>query len=448
MRYTRTVSAAGAAFVLSCSAGLAGGPDAIVGALYQGNYYGQVDGVAAYAFGYATCNVGDAALVFEANTNDHPLWTQNLYRLKGGVFQQLGMAHVVHGFFSLESNLCGSCSPVGLGDMGPGCSDTNSAGLAGSQAQLGPRWQVNAHTGVFPYPFNSAMPIPPTVGRRLQAPAADVDPALNAGATYWIEVQTVSPGDAASGNGMNNASSRMVMFSPSLQPQLIGSDNREASALLSWAAMDAEVLVSPVDTTDDGRFYVASRAYDNGDGTWLYVYAIHNLNNDRSARAFEFDIGSGVVTDPGFHSPSYHSGDGVNGVTYSNAPWTYSFVDEKVRWETSTFAENPNANALRWATTYSFWFTSEREPSSFDAELTLFKPGAGGDTYTASVVKPRSCLGDVDNGGTVNFGDINHVLSQFGQSGEDLVADTNNDGAVDFEDLNITLSEFGRSDCY
>ncbi len=444
-RHTRFVSAIG--LLALSSVGVAGGPDAIVGEIYAGNLYGQADGKAAYAFGYATCNIGDAAIVFEANTNDHPLWTQNLYRLKGGVFQQLGMSHVVHGFFSLESNLCGSCSPVGFGDMGPGCSDTNSAGLAGSQAQLGPRWQVNAYTGVFPFPFSGATPIAPTIGRRLQAPVSDVDPAQNAGATYWVEVETLSPGDAASGNGMNNASSRMVQFSPTLQAQLVGGTNRESSAIEAWAAMDDQVVLGAIESENDGRFVVASRAYDNGDGTWLYVYAIHNLNNDRSARAFEFDIGSGVVTDPGFHSPAYHSGDGINGVNFSNDPWAYSFVNEKVRWETSTFDENPNANALRWGTVYSFWFTSTRMPLHSSADITLFKPGAGSDIRSAAIVKPRPCLGDVDNGANVNFTDLNHVLAGFGQTGEGLVADTNGDGVVNFIDLNNVLSEFGRQNC-
>jgi hypothetical protein len=286
----------------------------------------------------------------------------------------------------------------------------------------------------------------------VQAAVADIDPALNAGATYWVEIQTLSPGDAMSGNGLNNASSRMVQFGPTLQTQLIGDSNREASALEAWADLDSDVFVSVVDTDSDGRFTVASRAYDNGDGTWLYVYAIHNLNNDRSARAFRFDIGSGVVTDPGFSSPAYHSGDGIGGVNFSNDPWAFSFVDEKVRWETQTFDENPNANALRWGTTYSFWFTSTRMPLHSSADITLFKPTANdpdaGDTYNASVVKPRSCIGDFDNGGTVNFADLNQVLAQFGQTGEDLLADANNDGIVDFADLNATLTEFGRSDCY
>jgi hypothetical protein len=435
--------------VVSC-AGAA--PDAIVGDLAPSTFFGEVDGVAAYAFGYATCNLGDAPLVYVANTSNHPLWTQNLYRLKDGLFQQIGLGHVVHGFFALEQNLCAPCTSVGMGNLGPGCSDVNSAGLAGSQNQLGPRWQVNAFTGEFAYPFFNAQPIPGTIGRRMQTHVSDVDPAQNEGAIYWAEVQVVAPGETSQFDRDNNASSRRVQFSSTLTTTYVEPVRREVSALQAWAALDPEVRVSRVDTNDDGAFFVASRAYDNGDGTWLYVYAIHNQNSDRSARAFQMDLGSGTVTDPNFHSPFYHSGDGVDGVSIPNDPWTFSFNDEKARWETKTFDENPNANALRWATVYTFWFTSDREPNTFDADITLFKPTPNdpeaSDTYNASVIKPRSCLADFDNGGTVNFADLNQVLAAFGQTGEGLLADANNDGVVDFQDLNSTLAEFGRFDCY
>jgi Ca2+-binding EF-hand superfamily protein len=58
------------------------------------------------------------------------------------------------------------------------------------------------------------------------------------------------------------------------------------------------------------------------------------------------------------------------------------------------------------------------------------------------------CLGDLDNGGTVNFGDLNRVLSEFGQTGEGISGDANGDGVVNFPDLNIVVTEFGRENCY
>ncbi len=442
------VLASSAVFALVTCAGAA--PDAIVGDVVPASYFGQADGIAAYSYGYATCNLGDAPLIYQANTNNHPLWTQNLYRLKDGLFQQIGLGHVVHGFFALEQNLCTPCSPVGSGNLGPGCSDVSGSGIAGSQAQLGPRWQINPFTGAFPFPFFNSQPIPATIGRRVQTLVGDVDPALNQGAMYWAEVQIVAVGETNEFDRDNNASSRRIQFSPTLMPSYVEAVQREVSALEAWAALDPDVYLGEI--SEEGDLHIASRAYDNGDGTWLYVYVLHNQNNARGARAFEFDIGSGTVSDVNFHSPFYHSGDGMNGVTIPNDPWAFSFIDEKVRWETQTFDENPNANALRWATAYTFWFTSTREPLVSEAEITMFKPAAEGPhkpfVFFTSILKPKPCIADFDNGGTVNFSDLNQVLAAFGETGEDLLADANNDGVVDFADLNATLTEFGRSDCY
>lgn len=53
---------------------------------------------------------------------------------------------------------------------------------------------------------------------------------------------------------------------------------------------------------------------------------------------------------------------------------------------------------------------------------------------------------DVNDDGAINFGDLNGVLSSFGQSGGGgamLPGDVNLDGAVNFADLNAVLSQFG-----
>lgn len=53
---------------------------------------------------------------------------------------------------------------------------------------------------------------------------------------------------------------------------------------------------------------------------------------------------------------------------------------------------------------------------------------------------------DVNDDGAINFGDLNGVLSSFGQSGGGgamLPGDVNLDGVVNFADLNAVLSQFG-----
>jgi hypothetical protein len=45
-------------------------------------------------------------------------------------------------------------------------------------------------------------------------------------------------------------------------------------------------------------------------------------------------------------------------------------------WNTETFAENPNANAIRWGTMYNFRFDSNRPPQNMNATIGFFKTGA------------------------------------------------------------------------
>lgn len=53
--------------------------------------------------------------------------------------------------------------------------------------------------------------------------------------------------------------------------------------------------------------------------------------------------------------------------------------------------------------------------------------------------------GDADGDGVIGFADLNAVLSQFGDTGADLLGDLDCSGVVDFADLNLLLSRFGQS---
>jgi len=53
------------------------------------------------------------------------------------------------------------------------------------------------------------------------------------------------------------------------------------------------------------------------------------------------------------------------------------------------------------------------------------------------------CPGDTNGDNTINFADLNTILSQFGQSGAGLAGDVTGDEVVNFADLNTVLSNFG-----
>src|SRR5262249_43104022 len=147
-------------------------------------------------------------------TNHHPVIAQNMYRLKSGRFEQIGQSWLKHGFASTNSTFCGPCTqpPDGGAQLGVGCSDAYGSGLDGGQSFLGPRSQVNATLGAYPWPHAS-----PTdssvIGGRLQVHYPDVNPSQNTGARYFAEGHYVTADDATftsagagiHGNGLNNA---------------------------------------------------------------------------------------------------------------------------------------------------------------------------------------------------------------------------------------------------
>jgi hypothetical protein len=93
--------------------------------------------------------------------------------------------------------------------------------------------------------------------------------------------------------------------------------------------------------------------------------------------------------------------------------------------------------------------TEERPAELFDAVLFSDLDGDGelepliSQAYQSDSGEP--CAGDTNNDGTVNFSDLNTVLSCFGLTGEPghLFGDLDRDGLVNFSDLNIVLANFG-----
>ena len=106
------------------------GPDVIVGALPATQKWGTVGGITAYSFATTSCNIGDEILPWFDDNNQHPVIAQNLYRVKDGRIDQLGMSWVKHGFGALAQNLCCTCQNPGTFDfLGVGCSDPYTTGL-------------------------------------------------------------------------------------------------------------------------------------------------------------------------------------------------------------------------------------------------------------------------------------------------------------------------------
>jgi hypothetical protein len=374
-------------------AGAEGGPDVTVFSFTDIHSYGSADGFVGYAVGTVSCNRGDTPLNWcNANSGcapgatrpDHPVIAQNLYRLKNGRFDQIGMSWLKHGFFS-TNQVSGGCTGIGgqtcrtpaagSAQLGVGCTDAYSSSLNGSQP-LGPRSQVNGTTGVFPFPPTSPPGPYKVYDERVKVATADVDPAQNVGATYYAEGHYIAADDAAAGNAFNNASYRRVTVgaSPSYILSMTGTFFEQQPALNAWAAADPTVQLTNVDVPGAiaERYQVARKVTDLGGGLWHYEYAVHNLNSNRAANAFTVEFPQATAfTNVGFKGITHHSGE-----PYATDDWTSATTPNTLTWSTAPFATNPNAHALRWSTLFNFWFDADQPPApSILHNLELFSPG-------------------------------------------------------------------------
>ncbi len=86
------------------------GPDVSVALIYDIRRWSRVGDITSYSIATTSCNMGDAALLWVANTSQHPVIAQNMYRLKSGRFEQIGMSWLKHGFASTNESACALCS--------------------------------------------------------------------------------------------------------------------------------------------------------------------------------------------------------------------------------------------------------------------------------------------------------------------------------------------------
>lgn len=425
------------------------GPDVIVGGLFgTGGSPTHPDwnkmrlwgrnaslGISAYSVGTISCNPGDVEVQWNATNNKHPVIGQQLYRLKDGRFEQIGMSWVKHGFLALTENFCNlGCIPPDpfTGEtLGVGCSDPYNYDLNGTTSRLGPRGHINAFTGSFPYPFTTAVQFPPpgaqaTIGRRLQVKDADLIPAQNVGAKYFIEGHYITSDDATHSNGLNNASSREVtVANPSgfvFNLTMTGPDYRTIPSISLWKLQDPEVVETMIDVPNEGRFILAAKATDLGGGIWNYEYALYNYNSDRSGQSVTVQVPEGIaVTNVGFHDVDHHSGDGLGTIsgTIQSTDWTSTVGMNYVRWETTTFATSQLSNALRWANLYNYRFDAAAPPTTGTLTIGLFKPGVPTEISGLTLVPQApaapscDCLGDVDANNELDARDIEVFVAMY-----------------------------------
>ena len=381
------------------------GPDVIVGeipAMAQagqphGGYNGNFVGI---GIGTTSCNAGAQDVDwFPLPNNDHPVVSQNLYRMSGGPngtdrFEQIGQSWAKHTYTTLTENVCGyGCNGVGGSYLGSGCSDPYTASLNYEQNLLGSRAWVNPFTGYFP----GSDPDPDDhvdhqhtgTGHRVTVSMDDLIPEVNVGATYYAEGHYIVPYEYAwcqahprQCNMYNNVSYRQFTVTSSSNPftfAAAGPTVRTQPAIQAWTGATINQF-EPVPGAD-GIGFVGYKVTNPSDGVWHYEYAVYNENINRAIQSFSVPLGCAInVSNPGFHAPPQEPGwtyDGTfNNAGFSSAPWDVNQTGTALTWSSETLAQNQNANAIRWGTLYNFRFDSNKPPQAAQAMIGFFKSGS------------------------------------------------------------------------
>jgi hypothetical protein len=391
----------------SNSCGTSAGPDVIVGDITGIMNVTASNGLDAFTLGTTSCNIGDTVVQWSGPTNHHPVISENFYKYKivdgSGRFEQIGMSWLKHGFAADTGSLCCACQNPGNSQLlGVGCSDPYAASQAGAQSGLTPRYQVNAHTGFFPYP-GANPPFSGTTARRCEMALTELEPSSGA-VKYYAECVYTTADDALAANNNNNASTKQITVTGGPNDYTFataGSVQRMWSTIRNWRAVEPGVTLADVQVPGDGLFIVGSHATSLGGGQYHYEFAVHNMNVGRGAGSFVVPIPIGAsVTNIGFHDVIYRNGDGVGNVSQSSTDWSGVVSGGSITWSTETPAQNANANAIRWGTTYNFRFDANVAPAEGSVTVGLWNTGSPGQVSAAAEIpsgvptQSSFCFGD------------------------------------------------------
>ena len=313
-------------------------------------------------------------------------------------FEQIGQAWIKHTFGADEldeCNLgCDTSNCTQFQQLCPGCADPYLADENGWYDLLGSRAWVNPFTGAFQSTAaDHTGHVHDGASHRIRVNVDDLNTTLNQGATYFAEAQYDTPQEYAwcqthpgQCNMYNNASYRKFLVSGTTNFTFSPLDQtvRTQPAIMAWTG--ATINQVQPDPGNDGIAFVGSKVTNPSAGVWHYEYALYNQNLDRSIQSFSVPLATANISNIGFHAPPQEPGwanDGTfNNQGYSSMPWAVTQVNgcqqwlgSCLMWNSETFAQNQNANAIRFGTLYNFRFDADLPPTLWYATIGFFKTG-------------------------------------------------------------------------
>ncbi len=320
---------------------------------------------------YRKFNVSPYPYPYPGN-DQHPYLIWNIYRIgaDGGIVQ-IGRSGVKHAFVSTNS---GAECDDGFGGniLGRACSDTYSTGNNDNPGDLGPRSEIVPATGQWGRCFSifdtncDASPNSVSSGaydRRLLVRESEIDPALNAGASWLSESWYIIQDDINVYNTMASRPFSSTATGGGGWTSVNGSPYRLGPAVDRWfetAAPAAQKQLSTLESSE-GRARLASKAISLGNGLVRYHYALMNIDFARAvidpANANPPNLN--VLRNLGFDSLDIPVGEAVSDIRFADGDdsaandWTAQQVGGRVIWTA------PAGNELNWGTLYSFSFVAQ-----------------------------------------------------------------------------------------
>jgi hypothetical protein len=312
-----------------------------------------------------------------ATIDQHPFLVWNAYRLDAsGRLVQIGRSGLKHAFATENQN----CSCPNSQILAPMCTDRYGYNSNDIDPYLGPRRELIPRLGVWGRCMsrfdtncdgvegdeNYNLPTLPTfTSERLAVPEADLVPALNAGARWFIESWYVIRDDANLYNTMGHREFFPTYSSFWTTP--LGATFRNGPVVDLWVDPSAPSATQRNDEIahPNGRVKLAVKATDLGGGEWRYDYAIMNfeLGMETTTGA---EPNLRVVSNKGFVSVRFaidpaHALSAIgfhDGTADPADDWTSVRDAAQLRYDA------PPANSLDWGSMYQFTFVANAPPAA------------------------------------------------------------------------------------
>ena len=300
----------------------------------------------------------------------HPFLALHLYRLSGGVLEQIGRADLKHTFFATNT----ACPCLGGQILYAGCEDLYGISTNLDRANLAPRerdrrarrsrGRASARTStgvpVDDFRHHGGKAAHDGFEHRLVVMESDLQ---TPGARYFYDGWYMAPNDTDLENSIGYREVAPAFAGSTWSFPAIDTGTVNGSIL--------DVFVDPQNVlpgqatelldTGAGRVQLAVVTTDLGGGVFHYEYALMNFDFERQIRSFSLPVAAGqAVSNAGF---SDADGDPLN-------DWTPSVANLRVTWTA------PVGHALDWGTLFNFRMDVDAAPVESTAALTPLQPGS------------------------------------------------------------------------